>query len=83
MVRLELMREAAVEKYIAERRSKENPTENPNTLKETYSDEQVSQISNDSVATPKRGKKNNNNNKVDIDEEKKMPASSKNAGNEK
>ena len=84
MVRLELMREAAVEKYIAERNEKESQRQQQITGQEKAQlDSEATQSSQDSIVTPKRGKNKKDKKKIDNDQDnKKMPASSNNAGNQ-
>ena len=76
------MREAAVEKYIAERRAKDCPGKDSSSIKEVEVDEGSKPTSDISTSTPKRGRKNQNNEESQA-ENQKLPASSKNAGSEK
>ena len=78
MVWLELMREAAVEKYIADRNLKTNEKDDTSTMKEVYSEKDtISENStNSSITTPKGGKKPATKLKKKTEEDMKMPASS-------
>ena len=79
MVRLELIREAAVDKYLADRNENNNTTQ-----KGDHSDnETISDYSDkNSTVTPKGGKTSINNSDSLYKEEHKRPASSNNAGME-